>query len=253
MKIFTSLLALLLAVAVPVSVVAQPRVIGDLSDGALLGQIRNTAELQTEFSQQHQLLADASIKLGLTPSDFSYVSDEVALGRARYVEIPRHLSGMAGQHEGSPFAVHGVVIPAHVYGWEVDIERPAATLRVFMPNRCGNISYLLVPRPQRVASLPPAVHRQITAISAMPAVLATPAPEWLAYAPMTASDAAPGAPMVARAPHHFALLPWLALGLLAMALVHGGSVSTAPPPPVLASAPTPIPVHTICPSALIRR
>ena len=255
MKRVTPLLALLLAAITPISVIAQPRVIGDLSEGALLGEIRDTAQLQNDFTEQHDLLAQASQQLGLSRSDFAEVQQDVARGRARYVEIPRHLNGMAGQHDGHAFAVHDIVIPARVYGWEVDLERPNGIVRVFMPNRCGNMSYLLVPRRQQLAA-------------AHPYRVSTPAPLALAAAPIAAPTAAPvvtptpeavaiAAPVapavVAPASHHFALLPWLALGLIGIALMHGGGgSSTAPVTFAPPAAPTPIPVHTICPTAIHR-
>ena len=251
MKRTTPLLALLLAIATPVSVIAQPRVIGDLTQGALLGEIRDTAQLQTDFSEQHELLAQASTKLGLSQSDFHQVADAVAHGQARYVEIPRHLTGMAGAHHGRAFAVHDIVIPAHVYGWEVDIEHSNGIVRVFMPNRCGNMSYLLVPRRQQLAAAMP-YHVSTPAPVALAAAPApTPAPQYTATpAPVAFAPVAPVA-VAAPAAHHFALLPWLALGLIGIALLHGGggSVSTAPP----AMVPTPAPLHTICPTPAIHR
>ena len=248
MKRTNPLLALLLVAATTSATMAQPRVIGDLSQGALLGQIRDTAQLQNEFSQQHELLAQASEKLGLSRDDFAEIQDDVAQGRARYVEIPRHLTGMAGRHGSVAFAVHDVVIPAHVYGWEVDLERSNGIVRVFMPNRCGNISYLLVPhRQQLAAAMPYHVSTPAPVVAAAPvAAMPETTPQPVAYAPV--------APVVAPAPvaaaHHFALLPWLALGLIGVAFMHGGggSVTTVPPVPPAA----PVPVHTICPTAIIR-
>lgn len=251
MKPVASLVALLLSFALPTAVIAQPRVIGDLSQGALLGQIQNTAQLQTDFSARHALLADANARLGLTAADFRAVQTAIAQGRARYVEIPRHLDGMAGQYEGHAFAVHNVVIPAHVYGWEVDVTHPYSIVRVFMPNRCGNLSYLRVPR-RVVASLPewqplPAPPRPVAQVLAAPesipapavapAPALTPAPvAHIALAPATAAPAAV---------HHFALLPWLALGLIGIALMHGGG-STSPTAPTVPAAP--LPIHTVCPT-----
>lgn len=258
MKRTTPLLALLLAIAMPVSVIAQPRVIGDLTQGALLGEIRDTAQLQDDFSKQHALLAQAGTRLGLSKADFGEVQDDIAHGRARYVEIPRRLDGMAGAHDGRAFAVHDVVIPPHVYGWEVDLERQDRLVRVFMPNRCGNMSYLIVPR------------RQILA-AAMPYHLSTPAPKTVApaaqpAAPVIAAEAAPTPQPVAFAPvapvtpavvapaaHHFALLPWLALGLIGVALMHGGGGSIGTGPVPAAPVPTPAPLHTICPTAAVHR
>lgn len=243
MKSVASLVAIVLCFAVPDAALAQPRVIGDLSQGALLGQIRDTAQLQNDFSSQHTLLAEANTRLGLSPSDFRTVEDAIAHGRARYVEIPRHLDGMAGQYHGRAFAVHNIVIPAHVYGWEVDVNHPTALVRVFMPNRCGNMSYLLVPRRSVVAAAP--IRTPAPLIAAAPPVVETPLP---APTPMPVAVVAPVVPVApAAAVHHFAILPWLALGLIGIAFMHG-SHSSSPigvPPGVVA---TPLPIHTVCPN-----
>ncbi|HET9029695.1 MAG TPA: hypothetical protein VFN49_05915 [Candidatus Aquilonibacter sp.] len=257
MKRCSPFLALLLALATTSASVAQPRVIGDLTQGALLGEIRDTAQLQRDFSEQHELLAQASQKLGLSRSDFSEVRADITAGRARYVQIPRRLDGMAGQYHGRAFAVHNIVIPPHVYGWEVDLERPNGIVRVFMPNRCGNMSYLRVPRKQILAAAMP-YHLSTPAPAAAPtpasapaiAAAPTPLPQFT-EAPQPVA-LAPVAPVATTAAHHFALLPWLALGLIGIALLHGhgGGISTGPPAPAPA-VPTPAPVHTICPTAVV--
>ncbi len=248
MKPVAPLLALLLSFAIPLAAIAQPRVIANLSEGALLGQIRNTAQLQRDFSSQSTLLAEANARLGLSQSDFQHVREAVAHGRARYVEIPRHLDGMAGQYQGHAFAVHDVVIPAHIYGWEVDIDQPDALVRVFMPNRCGNLSYLRVPRRSIVAAAPiptpaPAVIAPFPAPA--PAFVSPPAPA-VTPAPVAIAPVVSVAPVV----HHLAFLPWLALGLLSVALLHhtpGGSTPIIAPVTVA----TPAPIHTVCPPAAI--
>ncbi len=228
MKHLAALLALFLALALPVDTMAQTRVIGDLSNGALLGQIRDTAQLQNDFATHRPLLAQASLDLGLTSSDFNEVATDIARGRATYVQIPRHLSGMAGQHGGHTFAVHNIVIPQDVYGWEVDLERPTSTVRVFMPNRCGNISYLLIPKHHTVAATP---YHATTPIAPPVAVAPSPAPTLAPEA--TPAAAVATAPLVPQAPealapappapatHHFAVLPWLALGLIGVVFAHG--------------------------------
>lgn len=248
MKRVAPLLALLLAVALPVSVTAHPRRIADLSEGALLGQIRNTAQLQQDFSAQRPLLADATIRLGLTHRDFVEVASDIANGRARYVEIPRHLDGMAGKYRGRAFAVHDIVIPPHVYGWEVDLQRSSGIVRVFMPNRCGNMSYLVVPRRQILAAAP--IPHVVTPSPVTLAAIAAPTPAMLPPSPAPViAMAAPVTPaIVAPAAHHLALLPWLAAGLITAFLTmhHGGSPGT-PGFTAPRAVPTPAPIHTVCP------
>ncbi len=247
------LLAALLSIALPISAMAQPqpRVIGDLSDGALLGQIESTAQLQHDFSTQRPLLAQASERLGLSREDFRTVRRDIAQGDARYVLIPRHLDGMAGEHGGVAFAVHNIIIPAGVHGWEVDLPKPGAIVRVFIPNRCGNISYLRVSKPRQLAAVLP--HRvALPPLGVLPGTfetpmpMSTPAPAPVAFAPVVA-PAPP--PPVAHA-YHFPWLPILALAIIGVAFGHGGSVGSGPP--TVTSVPTPAPIHTICPTTAIR-
>lgn len=231
-------LALLLTIALPSNALAESRVVSNLSDGALLGQITDTATLQNDFKTQRPLLAQASEDLGLTPADFNEVANDIAQGRAKYVEIPRHLDGMAGQHNGHTFAVHDIVIPANVYGWEVDLQRPAQTVRVFIPNRCGNISYLTARKPHIVAPAPHHISAPVVApVASVPAPAptfapeATPAPTAIPMtpaAPIVQAPTAPASTVAAPAAHHFAVLPWLALGVIGVILAHGAPSITLP-------------------------
>lgn len=244
----------MLAVAVPATGFAQTRVIGDLSQGALLGEIGSTAQLQNEFSQHGTLIAQASDRLGLSRTDYDEVREDVQDGLARYVELPRHLDGMAGEHGGVAFAVHNVEIPAHVYGWEVDLDRPGGVVRVFVPNTCGNISYVRVPKRRELAALAPVHVAQAT-----PAPIVPPPPV------PTAAPVPPAAPQAAPAPAPHTSL-WPLLALIPIAFVFHGSASVpiggAPvPPPPSSRGPQPFPIHsipiptplpTICPPPALR-
>jgi hypothetical protein len=244
MKNAYPLLALILSAALPATASARPRVVGDLSDGALLGEISSTAQLQNDFQTQAPLLARATDRLGLSAADFEAVRHAIARGQARYVEIPRHLDGMAGEHDGRVFAVHNVEIPSHTYGWEVDLAQSSGLL-VYLPNRCGNISYLDVRAPDTVARVALPVTTPVSAPFCAPSAVPlaqAPVPQPTA-APIPTLALAPNATAApAAAPHHFSLLPVLALAFMPL-LFHSGSGSTG------GLAPTPI--HTICPTAAI--
>jgi len=159
------LLAILIALAIPIQVMAAPQTLSyaQLTEGSLLGQIRSTAQLQQEFDAHSALIAQASEKLGLTHADFLAVRRAIELGQARYVTLPRHLDGMSGQHGGVAFIDRDVTIPAGVHGWEVDLPSDTGMLRVFVPNACGNVSYVKTRKRYRVAAAryaPPAPPRQ---------------------------------------------------------------------------------------------
>ncbi|MBV8491474.1 MAG: hypothetical protein JO199_13185 [Candidatus Eremiobacteraeota bacterium] len=256
-------LAFALILALPVAGFAQTRYVSDLTQGALLGPVTSSAQLQTEFVRNGALIAQASTRLGLSASEYGEVRDAVALGLAQYVVLPRHLDGMSGEYHGVAFAVHDIDIPAGVHGWEVDVVRPNALVRVFVPNSCGNVSYLIVPRREQLAAAPRrekapaplALWDSANEAAALPNA-GEPAPaEDIAAAP-------PIAPAVASRSSSF--LPMLAMIPLAF-LGGGGSVSipigAAPPVPVPAAhhpvgillhMPIVTPTSTPCPPPLRR-
>lgn len=249
-----ALVALLLITAMPFQVLAATETISSaqLTEGSLLGQIQSTAQLQHEFDAHSALIAQATEELGLTRDDYLAVRRAIALGQARYVVIPRHLDGMAGQHDGEAFTVKNVTIPAGVHGWEVDLPKPEGMVRVFVPNACGNVSYLRTNKRYRVAAAyiaPPVAVAAAPLPTPAPIAIATEAPQAIATAvpvavvqPMAAAPSAP----------HLAWLGLLLLPIIAGLGGGGGGGSGGNRPHTASAAPTPIPIHTICPTLSIR-
>lgn len=230
-----------MAVAVPATSLAAPRALStrQLTEGALLGQIASTAQLQREFAANAPLLARASAQLGLTKADFAAVRLAIRTRRARYVLVPRHLDGTEGQYSGNTFIDRDIIIPAHIYGWEVDIQKPEETVRVFVLTPCGNISYLRVPKPFRVA----AAH--IAPPVPVPTPVPTPSAEPVAVvAPATEPILTP-APVVAAVSHHFVWWPFL---LVPIVFAFHGHSSSSPPRIIV-----PPPINTPCPTAIVIR
>jgi hypothetical protein len=231
---------------------ASERTVNDLSAGALLGQIDSTRQLQREFATNDALLAQAGSDIGLTPVQYRDVRTAIASGRARYVELPRHIDAMSGDHAGRVFAVQNIRIPSGVYGWEVDLNDGHNLVKVYVPNRCGNISLVRTRRAEVLASAPvyhdtPA---QVDAFTPLPATYSAPpdAAPAVAYAP-TLSLPQMAAPAVA---HHLALVPFLLGGAVAGFLAAGGhgagvTIGNRPSTPPVVVTPTPTPVS--CPSA----
>ena len=155
---------------------------------------------------------------------------------------------MAGQHGGVAFAVHDIEIPANVYGWEVDLNQPHDVVRVFIPNQCGNISYLRVPR-RRVAAVAPYHFKPVAYATPAPIIAAAP----IYVVPQAEPTVAPVAFVPAPAPapaavsHHFVFWPFLAAALVGFALSSHGSNSSTPPGTV-----APKPVASCAPAAAIR-
>ncbi len=238
MRLFCTILTLAFLTAALSPVQAQDRVVNDLSSGALLGEIASTPQLQETFARQDSVLAQASDEIGLTSSQYAQVRRAVASGTARYVELPRHIDAMSGLRRGHVFVVHNIRIPSGVYGWEVDVNEPNDVMQVYVPNRCGNISYVRVHRTQVMAMAP--VHHVLPA-QRVAAAIPIPSPVTIETPAPLPSVVALAAPEAVAATHHLALIPWLIGGLIGGILVsHGGGGG-------FTSGPTPIPIHTICP------
>lgn len=244
MKLQSAFIAALVIVFPVASIAQPPYPVTNFSERPLLGQIESTAQLQQDFASNETLIATAGEKLGLSASDMDAVHREVNRGNARYVTLPRHLDGMSGAKHGVAFAHHNVVIPPNVHGWEVDLAKPTGTLRVFIPNRCGNVSYLF--EHHRVLAAAPIAFVPAPPESAPP--VASPSYEPPAVpSPVPLVAVAPSVPVEPATHRAFGFLPWLALGLIGVALSgHGGGGGTVVPPVI--NQPTPIPIHTICPS-----
>jgi len=250
------LLAFTLIIAVPVAANGQTRYIGDITQGSLIGPVTSSAQLQTDFVRNDALIAQASARLGLAPSEYRLVRDAIERGDARYVVLPRHLDGMSGERHGVAFAVHDIDIPAGVHGWEVDIERPTALVRVFVPNACGNISYLLVPHRALAAAPPRPAPPPLALWSDVPD-----SPRAPLQLPPPSEDIAVAPPIVAAAAGHsivrlLALIPLVFLGG-ATASVPIGPAPPGPPPAhrpigILIHVPIVSPTPTACPPPLKR-
>ena len=224
----------------------RPHQVSDFTQGALLGRIVSTAQLQNDFATQYPIIAQAGQRIGLSPGDVATVRSQINAGQARYVELPRHLDAMAGERHGVAFSTRNVVIPAGVYGWEVDLHKPDGTLLVYIPNRCGNISYVRAPKRRELAAMP--IERsQPLMLPAAPEITAAVPPVPLPTAQPVAFAIAPIPAIAHTAPH----LAWLAAILVPLLpiLFHGGGPSSPTPPRL--SVPTPAPIHTICPPAVI--
>lgn len=254
-----SLVALLLAAAIPAPAFARTHVIAELGTAPLIGQIDSTQQLQTDAVRNAHLFNAAGHRLGLTPSEYAQMQAQIGSKRLAYVTIPRHLDAMTWSSGGNVYVLHDVMIPAGTKGWEIDLRENHQVVALFIPAKCGNLSLLRRPLPAiaMAKSRPVAVEAAATAPPAAPIVAAAPAPAYVPpaapaatpppYQALAASTAPASAP-AASAAHHFRLWPLLALPLLALIAGHG-SVSSAPTSfgstlaaPV-AGCPTPAPSH----------
>ncbi len=262
-KLFRSILALLLATSISAPALASTHVIAELGTAPLLGQVESTPDLQTDVTQNEALFARAGRKLGLSPTEYSALRERIGTKRLTYVTIPRHLDAMTWSQNGRVYVLHDVQIPSNTRGWEVDLHENGQILALFIPNKCGNLSLVRRPQPL-IAQVPKVQPARVLAArytpppapAAAPMAIATQAP---AFVPEAAPQAAQAfkpeiaTPAAVSAPHLGFLLPLLgaiAIGFLAGG--HGGTstpphigTTSAPPPtpPVGPGCPTPAPSH----------
>lgn len=253
-RIVRTLLALVLAAAIPAPSFAQTHVIAELGTAPLIGQISTTNQLQADVTGQEAQFRAAGSKLGLTPSQYLAFQQKIATKQLTYVTIPRHLDAMTWSGGGNVYVIHDVMIPANTHGWEVDLVENGREISLFIPQRCGNLSVVrkLLPR---LAKVP----RHVQPVAMRPETHATPQP-----APEAVAVAAPPAPTAAPVPyttvasstptHRFRLWPLLLLPLIGWATSSHGGSGTVPTVGTIGGGggPSPMPSPTPCTGAIIK-
>ena len=204
---------------------AKPTVIAELGSAPLYGTSVSTAQMRERVARNEGRLAAAARELGLTSDQYEEFHSALDDSRVAWTTVPRHLDAMTWRSGETVYALHDVVIPAHVHGWEVDLHRGNKTLALYMPATCGNLSIVrtsFVPKPKPVALVAPA---RVVPVAAAPA--APPPPPPPNDSETTVAAAEPEYPPVAAVPvsHGFSFLPLLA-GLAALG--GGGSSGSSP-------------------------
>lgn len=249
MKRLRPLLASVLAIALPLPAAAHPHVIAQLGTAPLIGQIASTPQLQNDVSRERRMFESAGTKLGLSPKEYAQFETRIARGELTYVTVPRHLDAMSWSSGGNVYVLHDVVVPAGTKGWEVDLQESDATVALFIPARCGNLSIVRRPRPHiaKVQAI-----RTVAAVpTPVPAPTAAPVESAPAFIPPQAPQTTPPPyESVAQSTpaHHFRWWPLLLIPVAAILFNgHGGSTnapaittSQVPPPPPVAPTPPPL-------------
>ena len=239
MKSIGIALTLIAALAAPAA--ARTR-IAELGTAPLLGMQTSTTQLKSTVSAKTALLAQAGSKLGLSPAEFRAFRQAVADGKLTWVTVPRKLDAMTWSSGGRVYVLKDVTIPAGTTGWEVDLPGNGASLALFMPARCGNLS--IVRRPLPVIARRGAANNAVAYEKpAAPApALEAPSPAAPEAAPEVQAQPAvigaelPPSPKAAR----IGVLPLIAGAILSVLGGGGGGlpgVSAPPPPPGLATCP----------------
>ena len=211
--------AALLVMMTGLPALAQDIEIATLGHAPVMGSSRNSAELHKNFEENQPIMAQAGRKLGLTNIEYSNFAESVRLNRASWVPIPRHLDKMTWAAGGTVHVLQGVHIPAGQMGYRVEVPRHdgSGMYIVYLPAKCGNLSYVFQPE-KRVASVPsfPQPHPLVAAAQNFPA------PQTPLVAATGVSGTTPAVSPIAIVPavaHHFSLLP---LAAALPFLFHGG-------------------------------
>lgn len=214
---------------------AHPTVVATLGTAPLVGPIASSAQMRDDVREHPALFGAAARRLGATSAEFRRFQVAVAGGDYHYVVIPRHLDAMSWSGGNGVHVIHDVVIPAHTYGWEVDVPEGDRVAAFYVPNVCGNLSLIRRGMP-RVALRPKAVtHVAPPPVAAAPPVVAPPpeaaappveAPVPVAAAPEVVATPVPPLAVPPAAKPHYALLGFLA-PLAALLFGGGGGSGTS--------------------------
>ena len=147
-------------------VLAKTTIIAELGTAPLLGSSTSTAQMRTRIARNERLVSAAAVKIGLDRSEYAAFQAAVASSHVAWVVVPRHLDAMTWQSGGTVYALHDVLIPANVYGWEVDVHSHGRILALYLPAKCGNLSLVNKAAPAVVAQRP--VRVRIVAAKAPP-------------------------------------------------------------------------------------
>ncbi|HEV2741207.1 MAG TPA: hypothetical protein VGU66_21790 [Candidatus Elarobacter sp.] len=213
--------AALLVMMTGLPAMAQDIEIATLGRAPVMPPARTAAELKRNFENpaNKAILAQAARKLGITRVEYENFSESVALNRASWVQMPKHLDKMTWAAGGTVHVLQGVRLTSTFYGYRVEVPRQygSGTLVVYLPATCGNLSYVFQPE-KRVASVPsfPQPHPLVAAAQNFPA------PQTPLVAATGVSGTTPAVSPIAIVPavaHHFSLLP---LAAALPFLFHGG-------------------------------
>jgi hypothetical protein len=207
---------------------AQPIEISSLGHAPVMSTSTSLSELRSNFQKNEPMMRQAAQKLGLTTEQYETFKLQVAVAKARWVTVPRHLEAMTWGADGTVHVLRDVIIPPGMKGIEVDMPDGNTTLAMYLPAKCGNLSYVHIKPP--VVAYPSSPHYVAHAQSfpqPQPQQVASVVTGTVPVAPL----AVPPPPIVAAAAHHFSLLPLAAL----LPFVIHSSTAVIPAPPGVTS------------------
>jgi hypothetical protein len=223
-----------------VPALAQPIEISSLGHAPVMSTSTSLSELRSNFERNEPMMHQAAQKLGLSDEQYETFKLQVSVAKARWVTVPRHLEAMTWASDGTVHVLRDVIIPPNQKGIEVDMPDGPTTLAMFLPAKCGNLSYVHI-KPPTVAY--PSGPHYVAHAQSFP----QPQPQQVASVvtgtvPIAPAAAVPPPPVVAAA-HHFSLLP---LAALLPFIVHSGN-TVIPASPGTSSVTAPgVPTFNMC-------
>ena len=177
------------------------------------------AQAQEYFKSNDAAMHSAARAIGLTDAQFVTFKEQVAVAQPRqWVTLPRHLDATTW---GNPaHRLNDVIIPKGEKGIEIDMPDGDATLAVYLPAKCGNLSFVR----RRLAAFPHP-HPLVASAQSFPAPQEIPPPALVSAVIPTVSCVGPpgicnpivptgGIAGICRGPFCFlpAVLPFLVRG-----------------------------------------
>jgi len=141
----------LLVVMTGLPAMAQPLEIATLGRAPVWhAPAHSLAEAQAYFTREEWAMRSAARAIGLTDAQFVSFKEQLAVAKpSQWVTLPRHLDAMTW---GAPaHRLDDVIIPKGEKGVEIDFPETGGTLVVYLPAKCGNMSFV---RRRLAATLP---------------------------------------------------------------------------------------------------
>jgi hypothetical protein len=184
------------------------------------------AEARQHFRDNEDAMRGAGRAIGLTDTQFAtFKAGLMSAQPSQWVTLPRHLDAMT---YGNPaHRLDDVIIPKGEKGVEIDMPDGNATLAVYLPAKCGNLSFVR----RRLAALPNP-HPLVAAAQSFPTPLEIPPPALVSAVLPATSPICVGPPGVCGPiiPTGFRCGPFCFLPAIVPFLVRGSSTPGVPPP-----------------------
>lgn len=219
-----------------VSTVFAQTQVHQLGVAPLLGVTPSTPALRQKIAEHPEMVREAAKEIGLTSSEYRAFMKKLQNEKPYWGSVPRHLDAMSWSANGHVYAIHDVVIPSGVNGWEVELRERHQVVAIYIPMICGNLSVVRTPIHQ-VAVAPPLPPRHVFA---PPPVVPVPVPLVAAEVP-PAQMIPPVAPPAAVIHHPHLFWPILAAAVAGVIIASNHHNDHSSQPALVVGGPSTLP------------